>query len=252
MKRLTFALRMLVCTFFVLLFTDINSKGPTINRNMPIYRNFLTWIIVDSCYKSAYIYEFDNSLHPVLSEIIYRGHFNIVALKENFYSLQSELPGKSCLDSINIYHWKSDSNIVKIRFLLGMAKKEYTIVAKSIKTDTVYKINYPQKCKLILPVEEEVYIFSIIPSVTDYYSLSVICSGFGHTIKYLNLPQIEKDYFSYPGYIEISLPLFDDDIFNIWCANGEIIRINKQILNDKIIWHGKEFKLYEQKRMFNF
>lgn len=253
MKRFTFTLQIVIYLIFITFITDVKGSERIVMKGLMVYRNSLTYIAVDSCYKTAYFYETDDNPHPILSGTIYRGEFNIIPIKDNFYSLNSELPGKSCIDNIDIRHTSHYNSInITVKLKLGNSTKQYYILAKSTRSGATYQIEYPQEDELCLPVEVEGYEFSIKPLTFEYYSYSALCPGFGHSLKYLNLPVINKSFFSTPGSIEISLPLFNDDIFNRWCLNGEIMRINKQILNDKIIWHGKEFKLYEKSRFFLF
>ena len=85
-----------------------------------------------------------------------------------------------------------------------------------------------------------------MPASINETSLAGIIYGFSPTLKYLNLRDIQKDVFSSGGAVEISLPLFEDGIFDLWCINGDIMQIDNKILNDKIVWHGNAFTLFER------
>ncbi len=242
----------LILTFIICFATDTYSQSINTDEKRKVYTNGFTYIVIDSCWRTAQIYEMDNTTHhPVLPRSYRRGNFILQHVKENFYSLiNDEMPGKRCVDNMNVLYKpnlsSSDVGEVITKFNLGEAMNRYTILAKSIRTGSVYKIIYPEENEINLPLDMDGYDFSILPTNPDCISMAGITYGFSPTLKFLKLQEISKDFFASAGVVEIALPLFNDEIFDLWCISGEIMQINSQILNDKIVWHGKEFKLYER------
>ncbi|MDE5870508.1 MAG: hypothetical protein K2H22_00985 [Muribaculaceae bacterium] len=234
---------------------DTHCFNLQIKDGMKVYSNAFTYIVVDSDFHMAQIYELDTDSHqPVLAREYWRGNFHLKYIQDNFYSIvNKEPPGEKCIENMDVSHVSSDSGYITARFRLGESRNRYSVMARSIRTDSIYSIVYPINEEMILPIDENGYLFSIMPSDSTGISMAGITYGFSPTLKYLNLPKIRKDLFSKGGSVEISLPFFDDGIFEIWCVNGEILQIHNRILNEKIIWHGKEFLLYERMpHIFNF
>ena len=222
---------------------------------MKVYYNGFTYIVIIPDSSSARIFEMNpDSNHPVLPRILHRGNFHLQYIQDGFYSIvRKELPGENCINNMNVSYVPSNSGYVKVKFTLGRSKSRYAIQAKCIETDKVYSITYPVEEELHIPITEHGYRFSIIPSDLEDISMAGISYGFSPTLKYLNLPDVHNEIFTSEGCVEISLPYFDDGIFDLWCIDGDIMQINNKILNDKIIWHGKEFLLYERDHnIFNY
>lgn len=219
-----------------------------IEKGMKVYNHGFTYIVVDHERSTVEIYDIDSdSFHPVLPRIFKRGNFHLHHIRDGFYSIVNrDMPGEKCIDHMDVSCTSDDSEYVKARFKLGYSKDRYLIVAKRIRTNTLYTLSYPEEEYLFLPKDKCGYRFSIIPASITETSLAGITYGFSPTLKYLNLREIQKDVFSSGGAVEISLPLFEDSIFDLWCINGDIMQIDNQILNDKIIWHGKKFTLFER------
>lgn len=212
---------------------------------MKVYSNKFTYIVVDSDFSKAQIYEMDpNPHHPVLSRVYWRGDFHFRHIKDDFYSIvNQEWPGKECIDNMDVSYMPLDIGCVNARFRLDNCKDQYVIMARSIRTDSIYRMVYPVEKELNLPIDADGYRFSVSPSESNCDLMAGIYYGFSPTIKYLDLPKMQKDFFSSGGCIDIYFPLFNDWIFDLWCINGDILQMNNQILNEKIVWHGKEFKL---------
>ncbi len=259
MKKCLFKPLVLILTFITCFRAETYSHSIDTAEGRKVYNNAFTYIVIDSCWRTAQIYEMDNSTHyPVLPRCYRRGNFIIKHVKDDFYSfISNELPGKKCVENMNVLYKpnlsSSDVGEVITKFNLGEAINRYTILAKSIRTGSIYKIIYPEENEINLPLDKDGYDFSILPTNPDCISMAGITYGFSPTLKFLKLQEMSKDFFSSAGVVDISLPFFNDEIFDLWCISGEIVQINSQILNDKIVWHGKEFKPYESKpNMFHF
>ncbi|MCM1224279.1 MAG: hypothetical protein NC548_58485 [Lachnospiraceae bacterium] len=192
---------------------------------------------------SIVIYEEDKQLHHHLIPLIYRGKFSLTYMQNNFYSVNSDLPGKDCINNIRIFHEADETDTLTIKIDLNDVKYSYMITAQGIGLDRKYQFIYNENNIIRLPIDEDGYLFSIAPM--DYMGgfMTGTTDGFTNTIKFLNLPPMKKDIFQSGGYIEISLPLFNDDIFTEWCINGDIM----QFENNKILFHGQEFNIYKIK-----
>ena len=235
--------------------TDIQAFNLRIEEGMKVYCNGFTYIVVNSDFELAQIYDMEINPHnPVLLKDYFRGDFHLHHIKDNFYSIiNKDLPGKKCIENMEVTSVPSDSGYITARFKLGNCNERYVVMAESIRNDSIYSIVYPIEEEMHFPIDECGYRFSIRPSDSNDVSMAGITYGFSPTIKYLNLKEMHKDLFSSGGLLEISLPLFDDSVFDSWCINGDILQINHQILNDKIVWHGKEFRLYDRiQDIFNF
>lgn len=234
---------------------DIYCFNPHIEAGMSVYSNDFTCILVSSDFCFARIYEMDSDhLHPVLSREYWRGDFHLQHIKDGFYSISNkELPGMKCLENMDVSYFPSDSEYVSVKLKLGNGTDRYVVLAKSIRSDSIFKMVYPVEKEMQLPIDDKGYQFSIMPEGSSCISIAGITYGFSPTLKYLNLYDINKDFFASGGCIEISLPSFDDEVFDLWCINGDIFKINHQILNDYILWNGKQFKLYDgHSTIFNF
>ncbi|MDE5846909.1 MAG: hypothetical protein K2H71_06120 [Muribaculaceae bacterium] len=217
-------------------------------KGMKVYCHGYTYIAVDLERRNVEIFDIDSdSSHPVLPRIFKRGNFHLHHIQDDFYSIVNrDMPGEQCIDHMDVSCAPDDSEYIKARFKLGHSQGHYLIVAKRIQTNTIYTLAYPREEVLFLPKDKCGYRFSIMPASINETSLAGIIYGFSPTLKYLNLRDIQKDVFSSGGAVEISLPLFEDGIFDLWCINGDIMQIDNKILNDKIIWHGNAFTLFER------
>ncbi|MDE6547933.1 MAG: hypothetical protein K2L22_02950 [Muribaculaceae bacterium] len=234
---------------------DLHCFKIQIKDGMKVYSNAFTHIIIDPDLSKVQIYDIDTHPHyPVLSREYWRGDFILKHIQDDFYSLYNEdLPGEKCIDNMNVYMIPDESAYVTARLKLGNSTNRYIVTAESIGTDSNFSIVYPLEDELRLPVNRLGYRFSIRPQYNDIISIAGIAYGFSPTLKYLDLRDLKSDLFSSGGYLEISLPYFEDTIFDKWCINGDILQIVPEITNDKIIWHGKEFRLYDSgKTFFNF
>lgn len=231
---------MIICS------AEMYSFDLNIDDGIKVYSNKFTYIVIDSDVSMARIYDMDrNPHHPVLSKVYWRGNFHLQHIQDDFYSIvNKELPGMECIDNLDVSYMPTDIGYVTAKFRLDNCKNQYLVMARSIRTDSIYKIVYPVEKELHLPIDDHGYRISISPSDSNCDLMAGISYGFSPTIKYLDLPKTYKELFSSGGCIDFYLPLFNDWIFDLWCINGDILQINNQILNEKIIWHGKEFKLH--------
>ena len=216
---------------------------------MKVYHDdIFTFIMIDSSFKTIRMYEADiQSHHPVLSKSYYRGTFQLQNIQDDFYSISNEdIPGKTCIENMCLSYERSDSGCISVRIRLGDSSNKYKVEVKSNRTDSILSIVYPEDTELQIPIDKYGYRFSIEPYGFGNISIAGISYGFSPTIKYLRLQDIDSDFFTSSGYLEISLPFFKDEIFDLWCIDGDIIRINKRYFEEKIIWHGKEFKICDR------
>lgn len=207
------------------------------------YNNTLTYIKMTSSMDSVVIYEEDKQYRHFIP-LIYRGKFKLTKIQNYFYSVRSDFPGKACIDNMHIFHETYESETLTVRINLNNTYNRYIITACGIGSGKNYKYIYNEKLTMSLPIDKEGYLFSIAPM--DYYFgafMTGISDGFTNTIKFLNLPLMEKDLFQSGGIIEISLPMFNDNIFTEWCIDGDIMFFK----NNKIIFHGQEFNIYRYK-----
>lgn len=247
-SRLFHIVNVYILAFIIFFCEETYGFNPQIEDGMKVYSNGFTYIIINTEYHMAEIYDMDcDPFHPVLSRTFCRGSFHLKHIQNGFYSIvNKELPGEKCIEHMEVSCVPDNSGYVTTSFKLGNCKENYVVMAKSIRTDTIYSMVYPNEKDMPLPIDKCGYEFSIMPSSSKEISMDGIIYGFSPVMKYLNLRNVRHDFFSSGGTVEISLPLFEDKIFDLWCIDGDIIYINKQILNEKIIWHGKEFSLSER------
>lgn len=206
------------------------------------YSKGFTYIVINADNDSILIFDKDKSNHhPVLPHVFFRGKFKIDHLKGDMYIMRSELPGKKCFDNIALSRVENSNDSIDVHFSLGTAKNKYTILAKNVATGSVAQISYQDENMLTLPCSDDGYVFAIVPEESAVM-LTGLCYGFQHTIKFLNftLPG-NQNLFASGATIDVSLPLFRDDIFYQWCVDSDIINISTDVFKDMIIWHCRQF-----------
>jgi len=234
MRIKTAALSMSIVLFYT--FTSICSNND--NINYVFHNNIFTYIEITAQMDSVIIYDEDKRHFPIIPKL-YRGSFKLNHIRDRFYSLNSKLPGKECIDNILVSHQPDESDKVTVKINLFDVNNQYKILAKGIESNNIYQYSYSDSLLLSLPIDKDGYIFSIAPAENANW-IAGITYGFSHTIKYLTIPPLKEEYFKSGGMIEISLPLFNDNIFTEWCIDGDIIQYD----NDKIKFHGQQFYMY--------
>ena len=240
MKTISFIIKALIGIYFLLNTCEVIAFERPENEYIKAYHNGYTHLFVDFQDMTLKIIEFDDNPHqPIFSRNIFRGKFKLEHIKDDFFSIHAELPGKKCINSMEVSTIPSNTNEVEVKFLLGESKYRYLIKAKNIITGSAHVINYPETRILHLPCGSGGYTFAILPKEDFMNVISGITYGFQGTLKYLELPfLLSMDAINSPCCVDITLPLFNDDIFDLWCIEGDILQINNQVLNEKIIWHG--------------
>lgn len=204
------------------------------------YNNIFTYIEMNTQDMTVTIYDMDKNNLPLIPRK-FRGCFMLEQLNDISYMLLSDPPGKNCIDNVKISKIKSDSKDIKVYINLSNAKSDYILMVKSLSTNEIYNYKYFENFNMVFPKDSIGYSISILPSSEQIISIDGISYGFHHTIKYLNIPIDDQQLFETDGDIFIDLPLFNDNIFNEWFLNGDIIILDE----DKLTFHGQQFNVYE-------
>lgn len=212
-------------------------------NNCPIktfYNNIFTYIEMNTKDMTVTIYDMDKNNLPLIPRK-FRGCFMLEQLNDTSYVLRSDPPGKNCIENVKISKKKSDSKDIKVYINLGSAKSDYILMVKGLSTNEMYNYKYFENFNMVFPKDSIGYSISILPTSEQIISIDGISYGFHHTIKYLNIPIDNQQLFETDGDIIIDLPLFNDNIFNEWFLNGDVIILDK----DKLTLHGQQFNIYE-------
>lgn len=187
---------------------------------------------------TAYFYQFDFSGHPVFSDTIARGKFEVNKIFKNFYILKKTSDIDSCWNDMVVKCNPSETERMSVRFDIPRLKGDYQLQAYGIGRDSIFQATFSNNDPFLLLPDSVGYEFALIPHDNPMKGIPRFLLGFNNTIKFMVLPKVDGDIFKENNQIEICIPHLEDNIFDFWNIDGDLLMID----NDKIKWNGNEFK----------